>query len=353
MPNDSNWYHDVFVHDRQTGSTTRVSVASDGTQGGASSYEPCISADGRYVVFISASRALVPGDTNDKTDVFVHDRLSGQTTRANVDSHGAQANCWSYFPVMSSDGRFIAFESCAWNLASNDLDSDPDIFVHDRDSGQTVCASVAWNGSPGNGRSDHGLAISGDGRCVAFASTSSNLVPDDRNGTMDIFLRDMTIPTPTPTATSTPTATPTPTSTLTPTPTATPTTGTVYGEVWNDLDRDGEKEAGEPPLAGAQIRLKDSSHVLLAIWITQETGSYTFANLHPGAYYVNETDPPGYVSSTIGEVLVYLSANQSLQISFGDHALPTATATHTPTAMPAMLTVYLPVIWKLQLAASH
>ena len=68
--------------------------------------------------------------------------------------------------------------------------------------------------------------------------------------------------------------------------------------------------------------------------MTQSDGTYVFSNLEPGLYYVSEVDPPGYASSTIGEVAVYLGANQRLPIHFGDYALPTATPTITPTHTP-------------------
>jgi hypothetical protein len=125
----------------------------------------------------------------------------------------------------------------------------------------------------------------------------------------------------------------------------------IYGLVWNDLDRDGVQDAGEPPLARAEVRLKDASHVLLGFWKTQADGAYTFANLSPGDYLVSEKDPYGYGSSTINEIGVHLGPNQSLAVNFGDYALPTvtptptATTTPTPTATPALpWRAYLPLL---------
>jgi hypothetical protein len=162
-------------------------------------------------------------------------------------------------------------------------------------------------------------------------------------------------PTRTPTATQTQTPTQTATATVTVSPTATPTatpgTGTIMGTVWEDLDQDGQKEAGEPPLAGADIRLKDSNHALLRLWKTLEDGGYVFADLVPGMYFISETDPPGYASSTIGEIAVYLNANQVVPVNFGDYALPTATPTPSPTGTPTPTAtralsrrVYVPMI---------
>jgi len=111
------------------------------------------------------------------------------------------------------------------------------------------------------------------------------------------------------------------------------------------MNRNGEKEDGEPPLAGAEIRVKNANHELMGFWVTQASGTYVFTKLQPGLYYVSETDPPGYGSTTIGEIAVYLNANQSLPVHFGDYALPTATPTSTPTSTPVLdWHVYLPVV---------
>ncbi len=128
---DTNGKTDVFVHDRQTGQTTRVSVRSDGTQGNGNSEEPFISTDGRYVAFDSEATNLVSGDTNGTWDVFVHDRQTGQTTRVSVRSNGTQGNGASGLPSISTDGRYVAFESGATNLVSGDTNGKTDIFVHD------------------------------------------------------------------------------------------------------------------------------------------------------------------------------------------------------------------------------
>jgi Tol biopolymer transport system component len=190
VPGDTNGVMDVFVHDRLTGQTTRVSVASDGTQGNGESRYPSISADGRYVAFMSYASNLVPGDTNGKADVFVHDRLTGQTTRVSVASDGTQGNGDSWgWPSISADGRYVAFESSASNLVPGDTNGRADIFVHDRLTGQTTRVSVASDGTQGN-NSSVWPSISADGRYVAFMSYASNLVPGDTNGALDIFVHD-------------------------------------------------------------------------------------------------------------------------------------------------------------------
>jgi PKD repeat protein/Tol biopolymer transport system component len=186
---DTNDEGDVFTYDRQTGQTTRVSIASDGTQGDDSSYEPSISADGRYVAFKSDASNLVTDDTNNAQDVFVNDRQTGQTTRVSVASDGAQANSLSYWPSISANGRYVAFTSLANNLVSGDTNNADDIFVHDRQTGQTTPVSVASDGTQGNARSIM-PSISADGRYVAFFSDASNLVSGDTNDYMDVFVHD-------------------------------------------------------------------------------------------------------------------------------------------------------------------
>jgi hypothetical protein len=151
-----------------------------------------ISSDGRYVAFASAAVNLVAGDGNNQEDVFVHDMVSGTTELVSVDSSGVQSNGTSNRPSVSADGRFVAFFSNASNLVPGDTILTYDCYVHDRLSGATTCASVDSNGVPGNGTNNppSTCAISADGRWTAFTSDESNLVPGDTNGTWDVFLRD-------------------------------------------------------------------------------------------------------------------------------------------------------------------
>ncbi len=186
---DTNNAHDIFVHDRLTGQTTRVSMATGGGQGNGPSFYSAISADGRYVAFDSYATNLVPGDTTNTSDIFVHDRQTGHTTRVSVATDGGEANSSSYFPAISADGRYVAFSSSASNLVPGDTNNAPDIFVHDRQTGQTTRVNVATDGGEANGFS-FDLAISADGRYVAFASSANNLVPGDTNEWTDIFAYD-------------------------------------------------------------------------------------------------------------------------------------------------------------------
>ncbi|MCX5264812.1 hypothetical protein [Streptomyces sp. NBC_00199] len=189
---DTNRYRDVFVHDLQTGETTRVSVGRDGEQSDSESFHPSISADGRFVAFDSPASNLVFGDTNDVHDVFVRDRQSGETTRVSVDSNGRQGDDISQVPSISADGRYVTFSSGAKTLALfPDNNRADDVFVHDALTGRTDRISVGPDGDEGNSAS-RTATISADGRYVAFESTASNLVAGDTGGPTDtdIFLYD-------------------------------------------------------------------------------------------------------------------------------------------------------------------
>jgi Tol biopolymer transport system component len=192
VSNDTNGSADVFLHDQETGQTTRVSVSSAGGQGDGDSVMPSISADGRYLAFWSSAGNLVGGDTNGQRDVFRHDRLTGQTLRVSVASGGTQGIGETGVlsaPALSADGRLVAFHSGAWNLVSGDTNSSDDVFLHDCDTGQTRRVSVSSGGSQANAWS-RAPSLSRDGRYVAFVSWASNLVGGDTNARSDVFLHD-------------------------------------------------------------------------------------------------------------------------------------------------------------------
>jgi Tol biopolymer transport system component len=251
VANDKNGHWDVFVRDRSTGVTERVSVGAAGFGGNADSGGPSISADGRYVVFSGAASNLVAGDTNGVSDVFLRDRTAGTTERISVDSSGGEANddSWSdRGPLISSDGSLVVFSSRAWNLVANDrnyysdiylrdrsagttellsvsssgvqadwwclspsISSDgtsvafcsyattlidgvrspwiPSIYVHDRDDATTELLSVDSSGVEGNAASER-PSIAADGQVVAFTSIATNLVPNDKNGFADVFVHE-------------------------------------------------------------------------------------------------------------------------------------------------------------------
>jgi Tol biopolymer transport system component len=172
--NDNDTLVDIFVRDMQTGTTTLVSVNSNGVKGNSNSFNPVISADGRFVAFRSNATNLVTGDTNNFSDIFVHDRQTGKTTRVSVSSNGAQANGESFSPSISGNGRFIAFETFSNNLISGDTNL-TDVYMHDRLTGITRRTSVRSDGTESNGSSQT-PAISADGRFIAFHSSATNLI---------------------------------------------------------------------------------------------------------------------------------------------------------------------------------
>jgi len=186
---DTNGTSDVFVHDQQTGTTTRVSVGPGGLEGNGYSSGRAISAEGRWVAFISDASNLVAGDANATRDVFVHDRQTATTTRVSLGPAGVQANAYSEHPLISADGRWVTFYSAASNLVADDANGAVDVFVHDRQTGTTTRASVGTGGLEGNGSSVNGT-ISDDGRWVAFESVASNFVGGDTNGDFDVFVHD-------------------------------------------------------------------------------------------------------------------------------------------------------------------
>jgi Tol biopolymer transport system component len=192
VPGDANFATDVFVRDRQLGVTTRVSVDSSGAEadGPSGSYGLALSSDGRFVAFGSWADNLVPGDTNGKVDVFVHDRQTGVTERVSLGPAGLEGDGDSFYPSISADGRYVAFDSWATNLVAGDTNSTRDVFVRDRQNGVTVRASVSSAGVQGIYQSDS-ASISLDGRWVAFESSATNLVSGDTNAKYDVFVHDL------------------------------------------------------------------------------------------------------------------------------------------------------------------
>ena len=187
LPGQVNQRRHVYIYNRGTNLTSRISINSNGEDGDTASRYASISGDGRFVAFESEATNLVIGDTNGKTDVFVRDTLTSQTFRVSVASNGSQGNENSEFPSISANGRFVTFESFSSNLVSGDTNFYKDIFVHDLESGTTKRISVSSNVDQGNQHSVTGR-ISADGRFVTFTSEASNLVSGDLNNSSDIFV---------------------------------------------------------------------------------------------------------------------------------------------------------------------
>jgi Tol biopolymer transport system component len=184
---DTNGVSDVFLHDRTTGTTTRVSVATGGGQTTPFSDHPNISANGLFVAFDTDDATLVAGDTNGFTDSFVRDVTNSTTTRVSLTNAGGQANGESRNPKLSADGRYVAFDSNAPDLVAGDTNISQDVFVRDRTGATTVRVSLSTGGAQGNGNSNT-PSISSDGDRILFQSSAATLVTPDTNGFLDVFL---------------------------------------------------------------------------------------------------------------------------------------------------------------------
>jgi Tol biopolymer transport system component len=181
----------VLVHDRSTGATKVVNATGGGEPANGASVSPVLTADGRYLAFASDATNLVPGDNNLFRDIFVRDLRTGKTERVSVHSNGTEAaNGHSSHPSISADGRFVAFESAAINLVGGDTNGLIDIFVHDRETRATVRVNVSTERYQAYGGPSYHPSISGDGRYVAFVSDATNLVPGDTNKVSDVFVHD-------------------------------------------------------------------------------------------------------------------------------------------------------------------
>lgn len=187
---DTNAAIDIFVKDMISGEVKRASVSSSGTQGNANSGSARISDNGRYVSFNSTATNLVAGDTNGFADYFVYDLFTGTQERVSVSTAGAQANGGDTGDgYISADGRFVVFQTGATNLVAGDTNGQLDVFMRDRLTGQTTLVSVTQSGTQGNNMST-GAMVSADGRYVSFQSFASNLASGDGNGNWDAFVKD-------------------------------------------------------------------------------------------------------------------------------------------------------------------
>ena len=189
VANDTNLASDIFVHDLSTGATTRVSVDSLGAEGNGNSTRCSISSDGRYVVYESEAANLVALDSNGSADIFLHDRQTGLTTRVSVDSLGTEGNGECRSPAISADGLVVAFMSTSDNLVSSDTNTTSDIFAHELATGQTTRVSVKSGGNQSAGICDD-PELSADGMLVVFTSDSFSIAPGGRNGDDDVYVHD-------------------------------------------------------------------------------------------------------------------------------------------------------------------
>ena len=187
---DTNAVADVFRKDLLTGLVERVSTGATGSQADAASDNAAISADGRYVVFQSGAGNLVAGDDNVSLDVFRKDMLSGAITRVSTGPDGARGSGDARDASVSADGRYVAFVSEVDGLLANDANSAADVLVKDLATGALILASSSTDGVQANQRS-YSPAISDNGRYVAFASDADNLTWGDVNGVSDVFRKSL------------------------------------------------------------------------------------------------------------------------------------------------------------------
>jgi len=193
MPTPLSPYLNVFLRDRTQGTTTLVSVNSTGTNGGTGDSLPAvISTNGQFILFESRADDLVPNDTNGASDIFVRDVVNNTTVLVSAAAAGGSGNGESHTPVMTPDGRNVAFVSAASNLVANDTNQIPDVFVRDLQSGTTTLVSVGAQSinSSISACGSEAPVMTPDGRYVAFYSTATNLVPGvTRAG--EVYVRDL------------------------------------------------------------------------------------------------------------------------------------------------------------------
>jgi len=191
VPDDTNTDWDVFQWDRLTSTTTKISQAAGGDGANGGSTRASISSDGRFIAYSSYASNIVLGDTNNEHDVFLWDRQTASTTKVSVATDGGPTNGGSYSPSVSDDGRYVTFQSGASNVVPDDTkDWMDDVFVRDRQTGSTIRVSETVNGASANGPS-RDTSISGNGQYVVYESEASNLVPGDSNGKTNVFVREI------------------------------------------------------------------------------------------------------------------------------------------------------------------
>lgn len=188
VPNDLNGVQDIFVK-TVGGGVVRASVDSAGIEANGFNSKPVMADEADVVVFLSSADNLVVNDSNNRTDVFVHDLLSQATSRVSLSSAGAELGSTSYNPDISADGRYVVFDTHDGTVVAGDTNNDSDVFRYDRNTDTVELISVSSDEQIGNSDSVE-PKISADGRYVVFVSYASNLIASDVNGVADIFIRD-------------------------------------------------------------------------------------------------------------------------------------------------------------------
>ena len=189
VDDDDNGVRDVFVRDLLTGETEMISRLPDGTPFDGASIDPQITADGRFVVFLSIARNAAGGEnTYGQWQTYLADRQTGQIEVVSVGANGELARSQTADPSVDATGRFVVF-STSNALVAADTNGRADVYVRDRVAGTTALVSVALDGFAGED-SSNAAQISEDGRFVVFSSRSNNLVAGDI-GQIDLFVRDL------------------------------------------------------------------------------------------------------------------------------------------------------------------
>ncbi len=188
---DANGKYDVFLYDRVLATTTLVSRGTSGAPSNGNSLNPSLSSNGRYITYFSNATDLVAGDTMGQNDIFVYDARKGTTAKASPGMGAAEADGNSAEPVVSNNGRWVAFDSIATNLVPNDTNGKSDTFLYDRKRGAMGRMSALPGGTQGNDGSYY-CSMSANGKVLVFSSHASNLSPDDNDGTgWDVFRVDL------------------------------------------------------------------------------------------------------------------------------------------------------------------
>ncbi|MEM7706363.1 MAG: hypothetical protein AAF358_12460 [Pseudomonadota bacterium] len=193
LPDDDNNATDVFVWQADRGPNQALELVSRSEAGGpanGSSLNASLSGDGRWIAFSSRASNLVAEDNNEASDIFVRDRQTDETSRVSVSSTGEEGDRGSFQPTISDNGRFVAFTSESTNFSDNEFDELPDLFLHDRSTGETSLINVSTAGVRSNADSAAAV-VSPDGSVVAFYSRATTLEPGQENIFFDVFVRDL------------------------------------------------------------------------------------------------------------------------------------------------------------------
>jgi Tol biopolymer transport system component len=188
-PEDGDNRSDIFLKDLRTGAVTVVSTKADGEKANGHCYDAHFSANGRYVLFTSIADNLVAGDTNNKEDIFRKDLQTGEIVRVSTSGTGTESNGTSIEARISADGRYVVFISDAGNLVAGDTNGVWDVFRKDLVTGETIRLSTSATGVETDQVSGWGVEMSADGRSVILG-TGGSFVPGDANNMIDLVRVD-------------------------------------------------------------------------------------------------------------------------------------------------------------------